>query len=148
MGSWAGPVCSKFLPCPIVSAQHSKHWFIKHLFFPSSYQLSSFLEDPDLCLFLSSEGHNPQLSDCLWFSDSYSGLYVSYQIWFSPVNLSSINLIIRIPKEPRKVDKKFFLSYTSLSQIYNEHQKWTSEIHVCKFRNTHMMIKEWKCIEH
>lgn len=102
------------------SSQHSTiNTCLQNMFSPSFYELSSFREDPDLYHLLSSEGHKPQLSDCLWFSGFYRGLYASYQICFSPVNLSSINLI-RAPEEPRKVDEKIFLSYTSLSRIHNE----------------------------
>lgn len=38
-------------------------------------------------------------------------VYIHYQKFFSPINLSYVNLVVRPAKEPRRVEKIFFLPY-------------------------------------
>ena len=88
-----------------------KHLITKHLLFLSSCESPSSPLKPQVAIpFLSSRWYiSLNCQACPWISLSLWCPYTNIIKcgYFSPVNLSYINLIIRPVKEPRRARKKF-----------------------------------------
>lgn len=108
--------------CPIVSAWHAKHLFMKYLLVPYSCELFFsfffFFEALGyLLLFRLGLVYKLHLPDYLQVSYSHATPICVKLHLYSPVILFYVNLIIRPAKEPNRVEVKILLPHMPTSYL-------------------------------